>query len=129
MEPFRYHVYICTQDKPDEMPCCAASGGHQVLEELRSAVHEAGLHDVVQITTCGSLGLCERGPNMIVYPEGVWYSRVQVEDVAEIVREHFGANRPVARLQSGEVAALKEEILENKRRFLAAMTARGKDGA
>jgi (2Fe-2S) ferredoxin len=124
MEPFKYHVYVCTQEKPDEMPCCAASGSQQVLEALRSAIHEAGLHDNVQITTCGSLGLCERGPNMVVYPEGVWYSRVQVEDVAEIVREHFGSGRPVARLQSGEAAALKEEILENKRRFLAAMAAR-----
>ncbi len=124
MEPFKYHVYVCTQEKPDEMPCCAASGSQQVLEALRSAIHEAGLHDNVQITTCGSLGLCERGPNMVVYPEGVWYSRVQVDDVAEIVREHFGSGRPVARLQSGEAAALKEEILENKRRFLAAMAAR-----
>ncbi|MCG6962061.1 MAG: (2Fe-2S) ferredoxin domain-containing protein [Acidobacteria bacterium] len=124
MEPFRYHVYVCTQEKPDEMPCCAARGGQRVLEALRSEVHEAGLHDDVQITTCGSLGLCERGPNMVVYPEGVWYSRVQVEDVAEIVREHFTGGRPVARLQSGEVAALKEEILENKRRFLAAMMAK-----
>lgn len=125
MEPFKYHVYVCTQDKPDEMPCCAANGSQQVLEELRSAVHEAGLHDEVQITTCGSLGLCERGPNMVVYPEGVWYSRVQVEDLAEIVREHFGGGRPVTRLLSGEQTALKEEILENKRRFLAAMAARG----
>ena len=48
-----------------------------------------GLVDYVQVTTCGSLGLCEHGPNMVVYPEGVWYVGVSPEDVPEIVRSHF----------------------------------------
>ena len=124
MEPFRYHVYVCTQEKPDGMPCCSANGGAAVLEALRAAVARAGLDDDVQVTTSGSLGLCERGPNVVVYPEGVWYSRVRAEDVEEIVREHLAGGRPVTRLLSGEPGALKEEILENKRRFLAAMKAR-----
>jgi len=126
MEPLTYHVYVCTQEKPQEMPCCSANGSQQVVDALRAAVREAGLDDDVQVTTCGSLGLCERGPNMVVYPEGVWYSRVRVEDVDEIVREHFAGGRPVERLRSGEEAALKAEILENKRRYLAAMKAQGK---
>ncbi len=128
MEPFRYHVYVCTQEKPEGMPCCAANGSAAVVEALRAAVGRAGLDNEVQVTTSGSLGLCERGPNVVVYPEGVWYSRVRVEDVEEIVREHLAGGRPVARLLSGEPAALREEILENKRRFLAAMKARA-DGA
>lgn len=123
MEPFRYHVYVCTQEKPGGAPCCSASGSVAVLEKLRATVARAGLDGDVQVTTCGSLGLCERGPNMVVYPEGVWYSRVQVEDVDEIVREHFAAGRPVTRLLSGGPDALKEEILENKRRYLAALKA------
>ncbi len=123
MEPFRYHVYICTQEKPEGQPCCGANGSTKVLDALRAEVGKAGLGDEVQITTCGSLGLCERGPNMVVYPEGVWYSRVRVEDVGEIVREHFGGGRPVARLLSGDAEALKAEALENKRRYLAFMAA------
>ncbi len=95
MEPFRFHVYVCTQEKPDGQPCCSANGSAAVLDALRAEVGRAGLGDEVQITTCGSLGLCERGPNLVVYPEGVWYSRVRVEDVGEIVREHFGGGRPV----------------------------------
>jgi NADP-reducing hydrogenase subunit HndC len=124
MEPFRFHVYVCTQEKPEGQPCCHANGSAAVLDALRAEVGRAGLGDEVQITTCGSLGLCERGPNMVVYPEGVWYSRVRVEDVGEIVREHFGNGRPVARLFSGDAAALKAEALENKRRYLAFLAAR-----
>ena len=123
MEPFRYHVYVCTQEKPEGQPCCSGNGSAKVLDALRAEVGKAGLGDEVQITTSGSLGLCERGPNLVVYPEGVWYSRVQVEDVGEIVREHLGHGRPVARLLSGDAGALKAEALENKRRYLAFMAA------
>lgn len=123
MEPFRYHVYVCTQEKPDGLPCCSANGSAAVLEALRAEIARAGLGDEVQVTPSGSLGLCERGPNMVVYPEGVWYSRVQVADVPEIVREHFGAGRPVDRLVSGDAAQLRPEILENRRRHMAYMAA------
>jgi NADP-reducing hydrogenase subunit HndC len=124
MEPFRYHVYCCTQEKPDNAPCCAARGSQAVLEALRAELGKSGLGDVVQVTTSGSIGLCERGPNMVVYPEGVWYSGVQVADIPEIVREHFAQGRPVARLLNTDPVALKAEILENRRKAIAAMQAR-----
>ena len=124
MEPFRYHVYICTQEKPDpNVPSCSGRGSQKVLEALRAELGKAGLGDEVQITTSGSLGLCTRGPNMIVYPEGIWYSGVQVEDIPEIVQEHFVAGRTVARLANEDPVALKAEILENKLKAIAAMKA------
>jgi (2Fe-2S) ferredoxin len=119
MEPFRYHVYVCTQEKPEGMPCCAANGSAALLDLLRGAIAKTGLDDAVQVTTSGSLGLCERGPNMVVYPEGVWYSNVQPGDVEEIVREHFAGGRPVVRLVNTDATAVKAEIVENRRRYLA----------
>ncbi len=124
MEPFRYHVYLCTQEKPDpKAPSCTNRGSKEVLEALRAELAKTGLADEIHVTSSGSLGLCDRGPNMVVYPEGVWYSGVQKTDVAEIVREHFMNNRPVQRLMNKDAAALKNEILENKRKFMAAMKA------
>lgn len=123
MEPFRLHVYVCSQEKPAGLPSCTVNGSGAVLDALRGEVVRAGLDDEVQVTTCGSLGLCTRGPNMVVYPDGVWYSGVRAEDVAEIVREHFGNGRPVTRLLSGEAAELKSEIIENRRRAREAMKA------
>ena len=124
MEPFRYHVYACQQEKPGNAPCCAGRGSAQMLDALRKEIGAQGLMDTVQITTSGSLGLCERGPNMVVYPEGVWYSNVQVADVPELVREHFKNGRPVERLLSGsDPAALKKEISENRAKAMAAMAA------
>ncbi len=124
MELFRYHVYLCTQEKPDpKAPSCTNRGSKEVLDALRAELAKNGLDDEVQVTSSGSLGLCTRGPNMVVYPEGVWYSGVQKTDVPEIVREHFKNNRPVERLVNKEASAVKAEILENKRKYLAALKA------
>ncbi len=129
MEPFRYHVYACQQEKPGNAPCCSARGSAAVLDALRKEIGAKGLADAVQVTTCGSLGMCERGPNMVVYPEGVWYAGVQVSDVPEIVREHFQNGRAVARLAQTDPVALKKEILENRAKAMAAMKAAQAAGA
>jgi len=124
VEPFRHHVYVCDQRKSEGAPCCSAGGSGAVLEALRREIAAQGLSESVQVTTCGSLGRCERGPNMVVYPEGDWYSGVRPEDVPEIVREHFGRGRPVARLTSGQPATIRAEIAANRGQALAALAAR-----
>lgn len=123
MEPYRLHVFVCDQKKPEGAPCCTARGSLQVIDALRREVVSAGLADEVQITTCGSIGLCTRGPNMIVYPEGVWYSGVQPEDVPEIVREHFKGGRVVERLANRDQAALRAEVEISKQKMMAARAA------
>jgi len=128
MEPFRYHVYICDQRKPEGMPCCAARGSAQTIDILRKEITSRGLLDVVQVTVCGSLGLCERGPNLVVYPEGVWYSGVTPEDVGEIVEKHFQQGHPVERLANQDAAALRVEIQSNRNQMLAALRAQDAAG-
>jgi len=124
MEPFRFHVFVCDQQKPEGAPCCAARGSGQVLEALRREVNARGLEDEVQVTACGSLGLCEHGPNLVVYPEGVWYSGVTPADVPEIVRSHFEEDTPVERLARTDPAAVRAEILHNREKMFAARRAR-----
>jgi (2Fe-2S) ferredoxin len=127
MEPFRFHVYACQQEKPGGNPdCCAARGSAAVLEALRKEIAAQGLTGEVQVTTCGSLGMCERGPSMVVYPEGVWYAGVQVADVPVIVREHFKKGQPVERLASRDAVALKKEIETNRAKAMAALAAAGR---
>jgi len=124
MEPFRFHVFVCDQQKPEGVACCAARGAGQILEALRREVNARGLEDEVHVTTCGSLGLCEHGPNLVVYPEGIWYSGVTPADVTEIVRSHFQQDTPVERLTRTDPAALRAEILNNRGKMYAARRAR-----
>jgi (2Fe-2S) ferredoxin/precorrin-6B methylase 2 len=124
MEPFRYHVFVCDQQKPEGAPCCAARGSGKTIEALRREIAARRLMDEVQITVCGSLGLCERGPNLIVYPEGVWYSEVRPEDVPELVKTHFQEGRVLERLANADAAELAAEVLSNRDKMLAALRAR-----
>jgi (2Fe-2S) ferredoxin/predicted O-methyltransferase YrrM len=124
MEPFRFHVFVCDQQKPEGVACCAARGSGQVLQALRREIVAHGLEDEIQVTTCGSLGLCEHGPNLVVYPEGIWYSGVTPADVAEIVRSHFEEGSPVERLARTDPAGLRAEILGNREKMFAARRAR-----
>ncbi len=129
MEPFRYHVFICDQQKPEGVPGCAASGSAKVIDALRAAVAKAGLLNDVQITTCGSLGLCEWGPNMVVYPEGIWYSGLTPQDAEEIVASHFKQGRVVGRLVKNDPAAVSAEICRNRDKYWAGMRAKDAAGA
>lgn len=129
MEPFRYHVFVCDQQKPEGIPCCSANGSGRVLDELRREISARGLADDVQITTCGSLGLCEHGPNMVVYPEGVWYSGVTPGNVPEIVESHFEKGVVVGRLTRTDIAGVRAEIVTNRDRMLAARRQREASGA
>ena len=129
MEPFRYQVFVCDQQKPEGVPCCSAHGSGRTIEALRREIAARGLRDEVQITACGSLGLCERGPNLIVYPQGVWYSGVRPEDVPELVKTHFQEGRVLDRLAHTDAAALAAEIRSNRDKMLAALRAKDAAGA
>ena len=96
MEPFRIHLFVCTQQKPEGVTSCAASGSFAVLDGLDRELQARGMDAEVQLTTSGCMGLCEEGPVMVVYPEGVWYRRVQKSDVAEIVTSHLQGGKTVS---------------------------------
>ena len=53
----------------------------------------------VAVTSCGCLGPCFEGPNLVVYPEGVWYAAVGAADAQEIVDRHLAAGEIVERLR------------------------------
>ena len=67
------------------------------MTNLTLAILARGLGAEVAVTTSGCLGPCFEGPNLVVYPDGVWYQGVSVDDVDEIV-EHLAGGPVVARL-------------------------------
>ena len=92
MEYVRAHVLICAGTG------CTSSGSKKVEAALRLELEEKGLALEIKIVETGCHGFCEMGPLLIVYPEGVFYVRVQEEDVPELVDEHFYKGRIVQRL-------------------------------
>jgi (2Fe-2S) ferredoxin/predicted O-methyltransferase YrrM len=128
MEPFRFHLFVCTQQKPEGVPSCPAGGSLAVLDALDREIQAHGLNRDVQLTTCGCMGLCDEGPVMVVYPSGTWYRRLQPSDVPEIVTAHLRDGRPVERLIWNDAPAMKAVAVDHGEKFRAAMAARDKAG-
>jgi len=76
---------------------CIAGGSDNIYNALQREVESAGLRNV-KVDFVGCHGFCQRGPIVDIEPEGYFYTEVQVEDVAEIVRSHLVEGRPVERL-------------------------------
>ncbi len=128
MEPFRHHVFVCTQQKGEGVTSCAASGAFVLLEALGKAVQTEGLDDDVQVTTCGCMGLCDEGPVMVVYPEGTWYRKLQPADVSEIVRTHLKNGKKVERLEWNDATAMKTLAVDHRDKYRAMLKGRDQAG-
>ena len=89
--PATYRVHLCFG------PNCTPRGSRSLLPVLEEAVARAGLGDRVDIIAVSCRARCEYGPSMNVYPGPVFYNQLTPEAVEEIVREHLGGGRPVAR--------------------------------
>ena len=92
---------------------CTASGSKAVMEAFESEIAKFNLDEEIKIVPTGCFGLCARGPVVIVYPEGTFYSHVTKDDVAEIVEEHLLKGRIVDRLVYKDIDNdAKEEVKE-----------------
>ena len=93
---YRKHVLVCTYG-----PYCGFDGDTEgLLVRLKQRVADAGLTEDVRINRAGCLNQCGHGPNVVVYPDDVWYCGVQAADADELFEEHIVGGRPVDRLRS-----------------------------
>src|SRR3972149_2928064 len=76
---------------------CLSSESGPVYEALKAEVARLGLRDV-EVDFTGCHGFCEQGPNVVVEPEGIFYTHVQAEDSKEIASSHLRDGKLVERL-------------------------------
>jgi (2Fe-2S) ferredoxin len=85
------HVLCCTAIH------CMKKGSSTVAGRLRIELRRRGLDERVMCNTCDSIEVCDMGPNIVVYPEGIIYAGVQVSDIKDIIA-HLEGGPPVERL-------------------------------
>lgn len=93
MAPYKRHVLVCTGTK------CAPAVSSELYRYLKERLRQTGLHEGenrVLRSQCHCLGVCEKGPIAVVYPEGVWYHSLNKEKVETIIESHFFNGRPVS---------------------------------
>lgn len=104
---------------------CTSSNSQAIIAKLREEIAARGLEEEINVVQTGCFGLCALGPIMIVYPEGSFYSKVEVEDIPEIVEEHLVKGNVVKRLlyqetvKGDEVVGLNETAFYSKQQRLA----------
>lgn len=96
---FRKQVFVCTTEGEGK---CATKGSLEVFQKFRDEVKARNLTDII-VTRVGCTGQHATGPTVIVHPDGLWYQRVTLTDVAEIIEQHLVGGRPVARLINPEM--------------------------
>jgi (2Fe-2S) ferredoxin len=101
MSHFRYHVFFCCNQRGNAERCCNDHGAAEVREYAKSRIKALRLNGPgkVRVNQAGCLDRCDEGPVMVIYPEGVWYTYVDKEDVDEIIRSHIQGGCPVERLR------------------------------
>ncbi len=86
-DQYEYHVLVCGGTG------CTSSGSPRILELLKEELKAAGIENKVQVVQTGCFGLCALGPIMIVYPQGIFYSRVESNEIHRIVTEHLAGGQ------------------------------------
>jgi (2Fe-2S) ferredoxin len=100
---FERHFLVCTNCRADEtgLQSCGAQSGRSVLQALLRSRTEQRLVTQIYITETACLGPCpDAGATIVVYPENVWYTGVEVDDVPELVERHMKRGEVVERLRN-----------------------------
>jgi (2Fe-2S) ferredoxin len=102
MQPYERHLFICENCRAESDPrgSCGKKGSGELISRLKKMTKKAGLKGRIRINRSGCLGRCANGVSVVVYPEAVWYSRVEPDDAEDIFNEHVLNGRPVDRLRA-----------------------------
>ncbi|MTI59878.1 MAG: (2Fe-2S) ferredoxin domain-containing protein [Firmicutes bacterium] len=97
----KHHVFVCSSSRitGQQRGYCVKNDSVEIIQRFMMEIQEAELTGDVMITNTGCLGICDKGPVVIIYPEGVWYGGVNPEDVPEIVESHLDGGKVVERLE------------------------------
>jgi len=97
---YQKHIFICTNQRPDgaPRPCCGEQHGLALVTAFKKAIKDRNLDAPIRAQRTGCFDFCESGPVVSVYPDGVFYGKVQLSDVDEIVESHIANGKPVERL-------------------------------
>ena len=99
MQRVSHHLLLCATAA--KAKCCDAALGTQTWNELKSVVHEMNLENterpggIVLRSKADCLRVCERGPILLVWPDGIWYADVSPDRVKRIVKQHIIGQQPI----------------------------------
>jgi NADH:ubiquinone oxidoreductase subunit F (NADH-binding)/(2Fe-2S) ferredoxin/NAD-dependent dihydropyrimidine dehydrogenase PreA subunit len=104
MKYYRSHVLVCID------PECLSKGAHEVMDAIQDELVAEGLIDEIQVLETSRIGGCIHGPEIMVYPEGVHYTNLTVDDIPYLVEEHFLKGRIAEKFLESDTTVADEEL-------------------
>ena len=97
---FERHIFFCLNDRTTGEASCAHDQAQESFDHCKMLVKNAGLSGAgkVRVNKAGCMDRCAGGPVAVVYPEAVWYTFVDKQDIEEIVESHLKNGEVVQRL-------------------------------
>ena len=98
---YERHVFFCLNRRDDGAACCCDHDAEGMFDYMKKRVKKLGLNGKgkVHVNRAGCFDRCDEGPLLVVYPEAVWYTFVDQEDIDEIIASHLQQGKIVERLQ------------------------------
>jgi (2Fe-2S) ferredoxin len=100
MPPFTAHIFICCnrREPGHSRGCCDPEGGEALRNCFKTELKRYNLGPLVRANHAGCLDQCEQGPTVVIYPQGIWYGGVRIEDVRRIIEETIIGGRVLSDL-------------------------------
>lgn len=98
---YQYHVFFCLNKREDGANCCTDHGAEAAFDHMKAQVKKLNLNGKgnTRVNRAGCLDRCGEGPLMVIYPEAIWYTFIDLEDINEIISSHLQQGKIVERLQ------------------------------
>ncbi len=98
---YKKHIFFCCNQKAEGKKCCATADAEEMLDYMRQQLKQQDQigPDKMRISKAGCLGRCEKGPCVVIYPQGDWYTYHDSDDIDRIIDKVLLHDQPLPDLR------------------------------
>ena len=101
MSYYQKHIFFCVNQRENGEACFNNHHSQAMRDYAKNRIKALKLSGKgnIRVNNAGCLDRCNEGPVIVIYPDNVWYTYVDQEDIDEIIEEHLINNRIIDRLR------------------------------
>lgn len=92
------HIFVCTNERTGSPRLsCGEAHGLELVAEFKKQLKDMHIGLKTRANKSGCMEICDFGPTVAIYPQGIFYVGVKKEDVKEIIQSAID-KKPLERL-------------------------------